>query len=239
MTTNSPPERIRNRVPVLAVVAAVLAVFVVGLTSNVLGKDGLTAIDGPVSDWAIAHRNGTLTPLAKIISNLGGTVAMTILAVLAVVAFGARGYRREAVLVAVTGLGAWVLVDGGKNLIGRPRPPIHDHLVVKTNFAYPSGHSLGSIAVIGILAILLIPRLRHPATHWIAAIAATTFVAAVGLSRIYLGVHWPTDVLGGWSLGALWVILSFSAYRYVNQRRDRAAAELPHSGEPTRTDDTV
>ncbi|MFI7001411.1 phosphatase PAP2 family protein [Nocardia sp. NPDC050175] len=218
MTTNSPPERIWKRVPVLAVAAAVLAVFVVGLTSNVLGKNGLTAIDTPVSDWAIAHRNGTLTPIAKTISNLGGTVAMTILAALAFVAFGTRGYRREAVLVAVTGLGAWVLVDGGKNLIARPRPPLHDHLVVKTNFAYPSGHSLGSIAVISILAILLIPRLRRPATRWTAAIAATTFVAAVGLSRIYLGVHWPTDVLGGWSIGALWVIVCFSIYRYRDRR---------------------
>ncbi|WP_433660385.1 phosphatase PAP2 family protein [Nocardia sp. CA-128927] len=221
VTTNPAPGRIWNRVPPLAVPAAVLAVFVVGLTSNVIGKDGLTAIDAPISDWAIAHRNGVLTPLAKTISNLGGTVAMTILAVLAVLVLGWRGYRRAAALIAATGLGAWVLVDGGKNLIGRTRPPIHDHLVVKTNFAYPSGHSLGSIAVIGVLAILLIPRLRRPAARWIVGIAATIFVAAVGLSRIYLGVHWPTDVLGGWSLGALWVILCFSAYRYFIQRQDR------------------
>ncbi|MFE9579218.1 phosphatase PAP2 family protein [Nocardia sp. NPDC006044] len=220
---NSPPGRSWNLVHVLAVPAALLAVFAVGLTGNVVGKDGLTAIDTPVADWAVAHRNGTLTPLAKIISNLGGTVAMTIVAVVAVVAFALRGYRREAVLMTVAGLGAWVLVDGGKNLIARPRPPIADHLVVKTNFAYPSGHSLGSIVVIGVLAVLLIPRLRRPAARWIAAVAAVVFVAAVGLSRIYLGVHWSTDVLGGWSLGALWVILCFGAYRYLAERPDRVA----------------
>lgn len=229
VTTNPLPGRSWNLVHARTVSAAILAVFVVGLTSNVLGGNGLTAIDSPVSNWAIAHRNGTLTPVAKTVSNLGGTVAMTILAVLAVAVFATRGYRREAALIAATGLGAWVLVDGGKNLIARPRPPIHDHLVVKTNYAYPSGHSLGSIAVIGVLAVLLIPRLRRPVTRWIAAIAATIFVAAVGLSRIYLGVHWPTDVLGGWSLGALWVIVCFSAYRYFGHRQHRAAAGSPHS----------
>lgn len=221
VTTNPLPGRSWNLVHVLAVSAALLAVFVVGLTSNVLGKNGLTAIDTPLSDWAIAHRNGTLTPFAKTVSNLGGTVAMTILAALAFVAFATRGYRREAVVIAATGLGAWVLVDGGKNLIARPRPPIHDHLVVKTNYAYPSGHSLGSIAVISILAIVLIPRLHSRAARWIAATCATIFVAAVGLSRIYLGVHWPTDVLGGWTLGALWVILCFLGYRHFDQRQAR------------------
>ncbi|MFB8281988.1 phosphatase PAP2 family protein [Nocardia colli] len=226
MTTNSPPGRSWDLVHTLAVSAALLAVFAVGLTSNVIGKNGLTAIDTPVADWAVAHRNGTLTPLAKIVSNLGGTVAMSILATVAVLAFALRGYRREAALIAATGLGAWVLVDGGKNLIARPRPPIVDHVVVKTNFAYPSGHSLGSIVVISVLAILLIPRLRRPATRWAAAVVAAIFVAAVGLSRIYLGVHWSTDVLGGWSLGALWVIICFLGYLYFGQRQARTAAEF-------------
>ncbi|WP_405160111.1 phosphatase PAP2 family protein [Nocardia sp. NBC_01499] len=224
VTTNSPPNRAWQRADALVVPAAVLAVFVVGLTSNVLRKDGLTAIDSPISNWAIAHRNGTLTPLAITISNLGGTLAMTILASLAFVTFGTRGHRSEAVLVAATGLGAWILVDGGKQLIGRPRPPAADQIVLKTNLAYPSGHSLGSIAVIGILALLLIPRLHHLVARWIAAIAATVFVAAVGLSRIYLGVHWPTDVLGGWSLGALWVILCLIGYYLTSDRFGRAIA---------------
>ncbi|PXX65336.1 undecaprenyl-diphosphatase [Nocardia tenerifensis] len=229
MTSNSAPGRWWNRVPLLALPAAVLAVFVVVLTVGVLGGTGLTAIDSPVSNWAIAHRNGTLTPLAILVSNLGGTVAMTIVATLSVIVFAWRGYRREAVLVTVVGLGSWVLVDGGKNLIGRARPPIAEHIVVKTNYAYPSGHSLGSMAVIGILAVLLIPRLRRPAMRWIAAIAAAIFVAAVGLSRIYLGVHWPTDVLGGWSLGALLVLVCVAGYRLLERRRSLAGGSLSGS----------
>ncbi|MEU7142166.1 phosphatase PAP2 family protein [Nocardia sp. NPDC046473] len=186
----------------------------VGLTSNVLTKNGLTAIDSPLSNWAITHRNDTLTPIATTVSNLGGPLAMTILATLAVITFGWRGRWPETALVAATGLGAWALSDGGKRLIDRPRPPAIHQIVLKTNPAYPSGHSLGSIAVVGIVAILLIPHLRSPVTRWIAALAAIAFIAAVGFSRIYLGVHWPTDVLGGWAVGALWVIICLGGYHY-------------------------
>ncbi len=218
-------------VPTLAALAAVLAVCAVGLTSNVLAKNGLTAIDSPISDWAVAHRNGTLTPLAITVSYLGGTVAMTILVVLAVIIYGRRGQWREAGLVICTGLGSWVLVDGGKHLIGRERPPTVNHVIVKTNLAYPSGHSLGSMAVIGILSVLLIPQIRRPAMRWVAGVAAVVFVAAVGLSRIYLGVHWPTDVLGGWVLGALLVTVCFAGYRDLERRQ----ILLPSSRSPKTT----
>ncbi|WP_156161578.1 phosphatase PAP2 family protein [Nocardia vulneris] len=225
MTPNPTLVPTPRRVPPLAVVAGLLTVFIVGLTANVVARDGLTTIDPDIADWAVAHRNGVLTPIAITVSNIGGTVAMTTLATLAVIAFGWFGYWRAAGLVIVTGLLSWLFVDGGKNLIARPRPPVDLHVVVKTNFAYPSGHSLGSMAIVGIVSVLLIPRLRRRAARWIAAAAAAAFVAAVGLSRIYLGVHWTTDVLGGWAIGALLVIATFSGYRYLEAREHDAVRD--------------
>ncbi len=148
-------------------VAGLLAVFIAGLTANVVARDGLTTIDPDIADWAVAHRNDVLTPIAITVSNIGGTVAMTTLATLAVLTFGWFGYWRAAGLVIVTGLLSWLFVDGGKHLIARPRPPVDLHVVVKTTFAYPSGHSLGSMAIVGIVSVLLIPRLRRRAARWI------------------------------------------------------------------------
>ncbi|MFG1790377.1 phosphatase PAP2 family protein [Nocardia sp. NPDC049149] len=224
MTSNPPTVRILAP----TVLAGVLAVFVLGLTANVLDRDGLATIDPHISDWVVAHRNGVLTPIAIAVTHVGSTVTMTVLAVLAIAVFAWLGQRRAAALVVIAGLGSWLLVDGGKHLIDRPRPPAINHVIVKTNPAYPSGHSLGSIVVVGILALLLIPRLRRPVVRRLAAIGAAMFVVAVGLSRIYLGVHWPTDVLGGWAIGALWVLLCYGAYRYLDQRQDpvRAVPEL-------------
>ncbi len=106
-----------------------------------------------------------------------------------------------------------MLVVVGKHVVGRTRPPVADQLVTETNQAFPSGHSLGSIVVIGVLVAVVLPRLHRPLARHITMTVAAVFVVAVGLSRWYLGVHWPTDVLGGWCIGALWLALCLAAYR--------------------------
>lgn len=192
---------------------AVLTAAVVGITGSVLGHDGITAIDQPGTDWVVQRRAGPVTPLAIGISDMGGTPAMTALAVVLCLVLAWRRRWPEAVLAGVATAGAGVLVVVGKHIVGRTRPPAADHLVTATNPAFPSGHSLGSIVVIGLVAAVVLSRLHRPALRRIAMAVAAVFVVAVGLSRWYLGVHWPTDVLGGWCIGGLWLALCLAAYR--------------------------
>ncbi|MEU7630301.1 phosphatase PAP2 family protein [Nocardia sp. NPDC049220] len=201
----------------IGVFTALLMVFTIGLTVRVLRDNGRIGIDRDISDWVVAHRNGALSPTAVAVSALGGGLAMTVLATLVCLGLSVGRRWNQAALVAVAGLGSTLLVRGGKKLIDRDRPPVEDHLVSVTNQAYPSGHSLGSFVVVGIVAAVLIPRLRRPALRALAATLATIFVAAVGLSRIYLGVHWTTDVLAGWCIGALWLIFCLTVYRHLPQ----------------------
>ncbi|MEU4340029.1 phosphatase PAP2 family protein [Nocardia sp. NPDC023852] len=212
-------HRIRTAIVVFA---ALLVVFNAGLTRYALDDNGRTGLDRGVTNWAIAHRDGVLTPTAVTVSALGGTLAMTALATLVCLGLSWRRRWSQAVLVAITGLGAGLLVRGGKSVIGRDRPPVEEHLVTVANQSYPSGHSLGSFVVVGIVAVVLIPNLRRTALRAVAATLAVIFVAAVGLSRIYLGVHWITDVLGGWCLGALWLLACLTVYRYLTRRKTRA-----------------
>lgn len=197
--------------PVWSIV--VLTTMVFAITGSVLGHDGITAIDQPGTDWVVQRRDGLLTPVAIRVSDLGGTLAMTGLAVVLCLVLVWRRRWPEAVLAGVATVGAGVLVVVGKHLVGRTRPPEADRLVTETNQAFPSGHSLGSIVVIGLLAAVVISRSHRPAARRIVVTVAAVFVVAVGLSRWYLGVHWPTDVLGGWSIGALWLALCLAAYR--------------------------
>ncbi|MFF0494324.1 phosphatase PAP2 family protein [Nocardia sp. NPDC004068] len=208
-----------QRAPIRFVVALLLAVCVVVLTVSVLGHGGLTVFDGPVLDWVIAHRNGTVTVLAKLLSDVGGTLAMLVLAVVAwlVLVWRRRFVAALAVMVATGGAG--VLVVGVKDVVGRVRPPVADHLVTETNQSFPSGHSLGSTVVVGVVAVAVAAWLRRRAVRAVVLAIAAVFVGAVGISRLYLGVHWPTDIVGGWSLGGLWLIVCLAVCRTRRVRR--------------------
>lgn len=193
-------------------VACVLAVVAVALTWFVLRGDAETAVDVPVMDWVVDHRVDALTPVAKVITHSGGTIAMWSAALLACAVLARRRQWPELTLVAVTGAGSAILIPLLKSVIDRDRPPVADRLVTVTSHSYPSGHSLGSAVVVGVIAAVVIAGLHRPGPRYLVAVAAVAFVGAVGLSRIYLGVHWPTDVLAGWTIGLLWLTIMLTGY---------------------------
>ncbi|MFI6869452.1 phosphatase PAP2 family protein [Nocardia sp. NPDC050406] len=191
------------------------SVMFTGLTAVVVRANGPTEVDIDGMQWIVQHRTKALTVVAEVLAILGGTVCMTLLAM---TACGLLIWQRQwdaAILVGVTGFGAGVLVVVLKYLVGRDRPPVTGSLASETSHAYPSGHSLGSFVVIGIVMIVAL-RFLHGIVHRVLPAAAAIVVAAVGLSRIYLGVHWPTDVLAGWILGALWLTLCLTVFGYVS-----------------------
>ncbi len=204
-----PAMALAVRVAVLAVIGLVLAL----LTDAAAEGDGLTVIDRPVWSWLIAHRTGTRTTLARAVSDAGGTAVMGGLAAVVAVVLFLRHRRADAVVVASTTAGAGLIVTVTKPIVGRVRPPVQYRLVTETNPSFPSGHAVASAAVIGVLAAVLVPLLRRRALR-VAVWASTVLVVlAVGVSRLYLGVHWPTDVIGGWLAGSGWLLACLTVAR--------------------------
>ncbi|WP_327151611.1 phosphatase PAP2 family protein [Nocardia sp. NBC_01329] len=185
--------------------AVVLFAVFAATTGYVVVGDATVHIDRPMHDWVLTWRTETLTTAATVITHVGGSVVMWALALSACAVLAKRGAKADLLLVAGVGAASAILVPVAKQLIGRPRPPVADHLVEVSSPAFPSGHSVGSAAVVGVLAALFCMRTTHRLVGMIVAALAATFVVLVGLSRIYLGVHWPTDVLAGWTLGGLLV----------------------------------
>ncbi|MGY0503629.1 phosphatase PAP2 family protein [Nocardia sp. FBN12] len=202
-----------RRTPVVVALIATAAVLITALTWEV--TSGVTTMDTRVLDWMIAHRGEALTDIATVITDLGATLSMTILAVVTVGWFVLRRNLPVAALVAITSLGAGVLVWVIKRLVGRHRPPEASRLVFEPSLSYPSGHTLGSTVVVGIVAIVLIPQLARQWVRVAATVLAVAFPIAVGLSRIYLGVHWTTDVLAGWIIGLMWLVLCVTVFTRV------------------------
>jgi undecaprenyl-diphosphatase len=183
-------------------VGALAAWAFAALTQDVVDHDEAALADPHVAAWVVAHRTEWLTSVMKVATWLGSTAV--IVPVGLVVGFffvlRRREWRPLALLAAVVA-GAVGLDDIVRPLVGRPRPPSSIWIGQYSGAAFPSGHATQSIAFYAMLAIVLgVGRsLRAKSALWSAAALA---VVVVGASRIYLGAHWMTDVLGGYALGA-------------------------------------
>jgi undecaprenyl-diphosphatase len=104
-------------------------------------------------------------------------------------------------------VGTWILETATKNLIERIRPTEVAPLLEVSGYSYPSGHALAASALYLTMAIIAARHLRGRATKVLLVSATCLLVAAIGVSRVYLGVHYPTDVLSGVALGTAWALL--------------------------------
>jgi undecaprenyl-diphosphatase len=136
----------------------------------------------------------------------GAPLRLLPLGLAAGVVFLLRGWRRGAVLVLVTLAGAGVLDLGLKELFARTRPQaFFDYYLAPKSFSFPSGHALFAVCFFGGLAALLSHRLRGRPAQILVWAMALVLIFLIGVSRIYLGVHYPTDVIGGFAVGTVWV----------------------------------
>jgi undecaprenyl-diphosphatase len=167
--------------------------------------DGSTGFDRSVTSWFVDHRASWLTTVARALSTIGSQkVLIPLVAVVAIVLVVRRALK-PALLLVVLWAGALELYALAKHFVGRPRPPMHLWLTSVTSTAFPSGHatqSLSTYAALALVSAAVVSAPRRPALAVAAVIAA-----GVGWSRVYLGVHWATDVLAGWLAAACWVAL--------------------------------
>ncbi|MEO7277469.1 MAG: phosphatase PAP2 family protein [Sphingomicrobium sp.] len=117
------------------------------------------------------------------------------------------GHRNQTWLFLGTMFGGRALVEAQKLLVDRPRPAVEAHLVVVKTASFPSGHAANSMIFYVTLALLLATRTRWK-SHAIAG--AILLSLMIGTSRVMLGVHWPSDVIGGWTFGLLWVVAAIA-----------------------------
>lgn len=152
------------------------------------------------------------------LTSLGGTAVLTLIVALSAGYLVLDGKRGSAGLLLVSVIGGSVLSKTIKALFGRERPDIVPHLMTETSLSFPSGHAMNS-AVLYLTLGALLARAQDGRRQQIYVFAVAVLVAAlVGSSRVYLGVHWPTDVLAGWSVGAAWAMGCVLAARWLERR---------------------
>ncbi|WFG42333.1 phosphatase PAP2 family protein [Pseudonocardia alni] len=188
--------------------------------------------DRPVLDWMIVHRTPDLTSLMEAVSRYGGTNGTLLLAAAAVAVLLVTRRWWDALAVAVATGGVAVLVPTFKDLYGRTRPPVATQLVVEPDLSLPSGHALGAIVVIGIIAVVLGRAVRSTGWRVVLGAVAAAAVLTISLSRLYLGVHWVTDVATSWTLGGAWLAVVVTGLMWVTGRGSGAGARGRTAGRP-------
>ena len=159
-----------------------------------------------------------LRETARDITALGGFTVLTLISVLATIMLLIHRRRAQALVFAGTVLAAQLVSDGLKVWIGRPRPTLVSHLDLVYSNSFPSGHALMTPVVYLSLAGILAAGERRAGEKALLLGSAAALTAAVGISRVYLGVHWPTDVLAGWMLGGAIALASSLGLRRVGPR---------------------
>jgi membrane-associated phospholipid phosphatase len=218
---------------VLYITAAIGLVVVVGLTAGgaaiydaVAEHDGVSGLDQPALNEAITLRSGTNTQVLTWFTHLGGPVGMTIIASLITAAMVWRWRSRTPlILMLIAVAGSLAMTTVGKAVVGRARPPLSEAVPpYEYAFSFPSGHALNSTVIAGMVAYLLVRRLRRRRTRVAVVIVAVGWALAMGLSRVFLGHHWLTDVMFGWLVGAAWLALLITAHRlFLTVRRATSA----------------
>jgi undecaprenyl-diphosphatase len=226
-------ERFKNYLPVAAIaIAGVLFTAWAGdafidLAEKVHGNNAsLQKLDASIHDWAVRERSTGATTFFTIMTIIGGPAGLAVLLTIIGIVLAVRRRWRWLIYLAVSAGGGSILNLELKRYFARARPVAAEMLRRANGYSFPSGHAMGSAVAFGALSYLAFRAIKN----WPAKTAVIAFfytlVAAIALSRVYLGVHWISDVLAGVTVGTVWVTTTTVAYETVRRiRRMRAKAE--------------
>jgi membrane-associated phospholipid phosphatase len=219
------PQRVAERLSpraVLIITAMIGGVLVMGLTAAGAGvydavaeKDGVSGLDRPVLNQAISWRTPLNDRLITWFTHLGGPVGMTIIAAAVTILMVWRWRSVTPVILMIIAVaGSLTFTNVGKAVVRRIRPPLSDAIPpYEYAFSFPSGHALNSTVIAGMVAYLVARRLSSRVSRALCVIVAALWAIAMGLSRVFLGHHWLTDVMFAWLLGLAWLALLITAHR--------------------------
>ncbi len=183
--------------------AGIAAVLLIGLAIGHWPFAFDRAIIVGLRDWG---GPSWLPKVAADVTALGGGVILTIVVLLATGLLAVQRLWLSAAATLAASISGGLVVSLVKTEVARPRPDLVDHLVQVSNMSFPSGHSANSAIVYLTLAGLASQVTVSAAARRYILVMAIIMVGAIGCSRVYLGVHWPSDVLAGWSFGTLWAL---------------------------------
>lgn len=194
-TAHSVPPNCR----ILMLIVCVALLVTAGIIAAYIAAGHRFAFEEPLMMWIHTHTGAWFTPVAGVMHYVGKTSLAVPVVALTVLWLLFTGRRDYGLFIGLSTLLPTLMMLAAKSFIARPRPELWPHIIAETNSSFPSGHSTFA-AALATMTFLLCIRSRH---RGIILAAGVGFVLLMGYSRMYLGVHYPTDVWVGWTNGFL------------------------------------
>lgn len=234
LNQTQPAPKIILRHVILGVICSILFTVIFARLFDFVQDHGkqVTPFDRAILFWMYHHRTHSLTQAARILAFLGSPPVIVGLALVsALIGLFWHKVRGAAWSLPIAILGSALIIQGVKLVIKRPRPSFFDPLLHESGYSFPSGHSLIAMVVYGLLGYFALHLFKNVWARLAVRVLTVLVVIAIGVSRVYVGVHYPTDVLAGWIAGVPWLITCLGLHEVLARR-------WPSTGEPVLTPQT-
>ena len=200
--------------------SSVGAMFLFAWLADEVLEGDTQAFDETIRTFVHGLATDSLTTLMQFFTFIGSTACLTTLSFGVVTVFLFKQWKRAAALFTVTMAGAVILNYTLKLSFKRPRPVPFFDTPLPSSYSFPSGHALFSMCFFGILAWLITTRMHRRSVQFFVWTAAVLFILSIGTSRIYLGVHYPSDVIAGYAASLFWVTAVVFADSILEKRKN-------------------
>lgn len=198
----------------LVFVALLLPLWGFAELAEEIHEDEAIAFDAPILHFAHAVTSPALDQWFMVVADIGYLYGVVPFDVALVVVLFLRGHLRSGTFAAIALAGSGLLNVATKAVFARERPALWESIAPELTYSFPSGHAMGSAT----LACVLVLLSWHTRWRWPVIAVTTSFVLLVGFSRVYLGVHYPSDILAGWAAASVWAAASFLAVFRLDHR---------------------
>lgn len=206
----------------VGLMTALFALFFFGWLADEMAEGDTKRFDDNVRAYVHSYASPFLTEAMRVFSFLGSTLFLVLLGIVIVGIFYYLKHRRAALIFTITTLGASLLLTCLKYAFRRARPEPFFDTTLPSSYSFPSGHSLGAFCFYLALAAILNNRIEKLWLKILIWTFAVLLVLLIGISRVYLGVHYPSDVLAGFVVGFIWVVTIAVADKLIHARREKS-----------------
>lgn len=204
------PERFSGLPMTLIVVACLYIAFVLfGIVDLVVSSRGVVAFDDRVMSWFAPYRSDARVSAGMLLTGLGGT--STLIASVIIASSFLWAHRRRGIVgpMWLAFIGVEIVTTIGKGWVDRARP-VFTTIATAHSPSFPSGHTTGATVVFGFLAYAIARDLASHRRRFAIGYGATMLILVIGVSRVFLGVHFASDVIAGWLIGIFWLLVAFA-----------------------------